>query len=103
MEFVPSVIVNAAMRCTRNRVLPQFAGIGEPHCCLSSVRFFLRRFGECEEKCSGFSDLTLGPNCSAMTRDDAAHDGKADSGPLKLAFRVESLKHAKQAVRIFGL
>src|SRR5207244_8282095 len=67
------------------------------------MTLFVRRLGECEEKCSAFSDLTLSPNCSAMTRDDAAHDGKADSGPLKLAFGVESLKHAKQAVRVFGL
>ena len=45
-------------------------------------------------------DLAFSPDASAMTGDDAMHDGQTDAGAFELVVAVQPLKHAEQLLHV---
>src|SRR5881628_3013076 len=54
--------------------------------------------GQRKREFRSLSDFRLGPDASAVARDDALDDRQADAGAGKLVLPVQALKDAKQLV-----
>src|SRR5882762_3572206 len=56
--------------------------------------------GQSKKEFRSLIDFRLGPDASAVARDDALDDREADAGAGKLALPMQALKDAKQLVAV---